>query len=136
MCKLRHNSFLFFPKVCMSVMFYVRRRRKRWVENGEFEKLATEQTFKNDMPSEKWFRGFMHRHPELTKRFAVSLPLEKQKLTTNTLQKYFTNWIESSTGANPANILNMDETAIRMEGTKEKVCSTARTWFFWVFVNF
>lgn len=103
-------------------MFYVQRRRKKWVENGQYEKLAREQKFKNDFPSEKWFRGFMSRHPELSKKYATSLPLEKSGLKTYILQKFFTNWIESHQGANPANLLNMDETAIRMEGTKEKVC--------------
>lgn len=105
----------------MTVHFYVRRRRMKWLADGQHDKIAKEQTFKNDRPSEKWFRCFMKRHLELKKKYPASLALEKALLKTEVLQKFFGNWIEAVLGANPANILNMDETAIRLEGKKEKV---------------
>jgi hypothetical protein len=106
------------------VRYYIRRRRQRWVEEGNIPSLQREDKKKmpDDLPGDKWFYNFLKRHPEVKHAFLKVKPTSKKKvdLTLETFQTFFENFFEVAHSIPKENLQNRDETGMKLQSSTEK----------------
>lgn len=107
----------------LTVKLFQDEQRRRFEEADMMEEAAKIKPFKtkDGQPSEKWVRGFLSRHPEIKIRKASKKTRLRLKVTYKDVEEFFLKWIKTSVGVPPENILNMDETAIKMCALTQKV---------------
>lgn len=107
----------------LTVKLYQEEQKRQLEESGLVEEAATVHLFetKDGLPSRKWLRGFLKRHKHIKSRWAKYKSRGRVSVTYKDVEEYFNQWIDTSVGVPPQNIVNMDETAMRMCGIKSKV---------------
>jgi hypothetical protein len=123
---LARNGMPVTPVMVKSVVrHYLRERRATWEKDNNTTALEQEKRrgfFKDDWPSKCWFHAFLSRHPTVKLRYEKTTSSAKASVTLQDLTEFYDNLLQVSAGVPQCNMLNGDETGVRFEGTKEKVC--------------
>lgn len=89
------------------------------------------KTFMKNRPSDKWFRLFLNRHPEISQRVSQNLTPSRESVTENQILNWFTEikeYLESKhlfdITRNPNRIFNADESAFYLSPKEGKVLAT------------
>lgn len=92
---------------------------------GHYLELTNEpNNFKNNVPSSKWYYGFLKRHPELTSRSAQNLtpsPENKIRRWHKEIASYLTDHKLMEVMLDPSRIYNMDESAFYLTPKSDKL---------------
>lgn len=80
-------------------------------------KTGRKNSFKNNKPGRHWFENFMKRHPEISKRLAENVSLNRAKVSDLNIQKWFSEvhvYLKSKNllDVDASRVFNCDETGL------------------------
>lgn len=93
-----------------------------------------DRKFKNEKPTNSWFRGFMKRNPEISLRKPESITRASGLVSRKNIESFFdsvSDWLTKNMKSdelsallnNPARWLNADESGFELNASPSKVCA-------------